>query len=334
MTGRVTVVIPHWNRRELLARLLEKLSLQTEPLAQILVVDNGSTDGSAEAAEAAGARVIRLKRNEGFAHAVNLGIVATRTEWVAVINNDVEPEPEWLQRLLDAAVEANAWFATGKICRYSSPDTIDGTFDLISRGACAWRAGEGKRDGAEWSKPRRIRITPFTAAVFRCELFAELGGLDEEFGSYLEDVDFGIRCAMAGREGVYVPEARALHQASATLGSWTPEMVRFVSRNQLLLVGKHYPKNWFRQYGRQVVWGQLLYGLMAFSRGCGTAFFSGKREAWKKLNQVQVLELERPNAEALEKFLGESEAEILRLQEISGFDRYWRWYFKFAGKVK
>ena len=115
--GRVTVVIPNWNRRELLTRLLEKLRLQTEPAAQILVVDNGSTDGSAEAAEAAGTRVIRLKRNEGFAHAVNLGIVATRTEWVAVINNDVEPDPEWLQRLVDAADDENAWFATGKICK-------------------------------------------------------------------------------------------------------------------------------------------------------------------------------------------------------------------------
>ncbi len=330
MAGRVTVVIPNWNRRELLTRLLEKLRLQTELAAQVLVVDNGSTDGSAEAAEASGARVIRLKRNEGFAHAVNLGIVATRTEWVAVINNDVEPEPEWLQRLLDAAVKEDAWFATGKICKQGSPDTIDGTFDLISRGACAWRAGEGSRDGAEWSNPRRIRITPFTAAVFRCELFAELGGLDEEFGSYLEDVDFGIRCAISGRDGVYVPEARALHEASATLGSWTPEMVRLISRNQLLLVAKHYPRNWVSLYGWPVVWGQLLYGLMALSRGCGTAFVRGKREAWRKFEELQALE--KPDPGALESLLRESEAEILKLQASAGFDRYWRWYFKLAGK--
>lgn len=330
MAGRVTVVIPHWNRRELLMRLLEKLRLQTELAAEILVVDNGSTDGSAEAAEAAGVRVMRLKRNEGFAYAVNLGIVATRTEWVAVVNNDVEPDPEWLQRLLDAAVTGNAWFATGKICKLGSPDTIDGTFDLISRGACAWRAGEGRPDGAQWSRPRRIRSAPFTAAVFRAALFAELGGLDEQFGSYLEDVDFGIRCAIAGREGVYVPEARALHQASATLGAWTPEMVRLVARNQLLLVARHFPRRWWREYGWPVIAGQLLYGLMAVSRGCGMAFVTGKREAWREFGKLRAME--RPDAAVLSRLLQESEAEILRLQVSLGFDRYWRWYFKLMGK--
>ena len=331
MAGRATIVIPQWNRRELLTGLLEKLRLQTETAAEILVVDNGSTDGSAVAAEAAGARVVRLKRNEGFAHAVNLGIVAARTEWVAVINNDVEPEPEWLERLLNAAVLENAWFATGKICKQGSPDTIDGTFDLISRGACAWRAGEGSPDGEAWSKPRRIRITPFTAAVFRTELFAELGGLDEEFGSYLEDVDFGIRCALANRDGVYVPDARALHQASATLGAWTPEMVRLISRNQLLLVAKHYPKNWLRQYGWSVAVGQLLWGLMAVSRGCGIAFYKGKRDA------LRVQTEPRPSGSdpaALSRLLNESEAEILRLQSLIGFDRYWRCYFALMGKWK
>lgn len=331
MAGRVTVVIPNWNRLDLLSRLMEKLRAQTEPEAQILVVDNGSTDGSAQGAEAAGARVIRLKRNEGFAYAVNLGIVASRTEWVAVINNDVVPDSEWLQRLLDAAVREKAWFATGKIYREGSPDTIDGTFDLVSRGACAWRAGEGRRDSAEWSKGRRIRITSFTAAVFRSDLFAELGGLDEEFGSYLEDVDFGIRCAMSGRDGVYVPEALASHQGSATLGSWTPEKVRLVSKNQLLLVAKHYPvKDWFREYGRAIVAGHLLYGLMAISRGCGTAFFRGKQDALSKFEQLRALE--KPDPVAFSGFLRESEAEILRLQTLAGFDRYWRLYFKLAGK--
>ena len=332
MSGRVTVVIPHWNRRDLLTRLLEKLRLQTDAAAEILVVDNGSTDGSAEAAEAAGARVMRLKRNEGFAHAVNLGIVAARTEWVAVINNDVEPEPEWLERLLDGAESENAWFAAGRICKQSSPDTIDGTFDLISRGACAWRAGEGSRDGEEWSKPRRIGMAPFTAVLFRTALFAEIGGLDEEFGSYLEDVDFGIRCALAGHDGVYVPEARALHQASATLGVWSPRMVRLISRNQLLLVAKHYPATWLRQYGWPVVAGQLLWGLIAIARGRGIAFFKGKRDALREYAKLQALE--KPDPEALSRLLRESEAEILRLQVSIGFDRYWRWYFILMGKRK
>ena len=113
-------------------------------------------------------------------------------------------------------------------------------------------------------------------------------------------------------------------------GAWTPEMVRLMSRNQLLLVAKHYPENWFRPYGRPVVWGQLLYGLMAISRGCGTAFCRGKREALRKFKELQALE--RPDPAVLANLLRESEAEILRLQAAVGFDRYWRWYFKLVGK--
>jgi len=99
----VAAVIPHWNRRDLLAALLENLKRQTKPLDEIIVADNGSTDNSAEMAERAGARVLRLGRNRGFAAAVNQGIEAAAAEWIAILNNDVTLDPRWLETLLDAA---------------------------------------------------------------------------------------------------------------------------------------------------------------------------------------------------------------------------------------
>src|SRR5260370_28372683 len=98
----VTVVIPVWNGRELLLRLLERLKKQTFPIAEVLAVDNGSEDGAAEAAEQHRARVLRLGRNFGFSRAVNTGIEACRTELVALENSDVEPEPQRLGRLCGA----------------------------------------------------------------------------------------------------------------------------------------------------------------------------------------------------------------------------------------
>src|SRR5262245_20781131 len=138
----VTVIIPVWNGRELLVRLLEKLRGQTYAVAEILAVDNGSQDGAAEAAEQAAARVLRLGANLGFSHAVNAGLAECRTELVALVNTDVEPEPEWLGRLVAALESGEAWFATGKILSASQRDRIDGTYDLISRSACAWRKGQ------------------------------------------------------------------------------------------------------------------------------------------------------------------------------------------------
>ncbi|MEO7145395.1 MAG: glycosyltransferase, partial [Bryobacteraceae bacterium] len=111
----VTAIIPTWNRRELLARLLDNLRRQTRPPRETLVVDNGSTDDSADAAAAAGARVIPMGVNAGFARAVNRGIRESRTEWVVIVNNDVAPAPDWLEKLEQAA--GSSWFATGKLLR-------------------------------------------------------------------------------------------------------------------------------------------------------------------------------------------------------------------------
>ena len=206
----VTVVIPTWNRRGLLTMLLDRLALQTLAPAAVVVVDNGSTDGSAEEAERRGARVIRMGMNAGFSRAVNRGIQAADTEWIAVVNNDVEPSPDWLERLVEAAGRRRAWFATGKVLDAGVRNRIDGTYDLLCRGACAWRAGHGRTDGAEFDHECAIAMAPATAALYRAELFRRAGEFDERFESYLEDVDFGLRAALAGCPGVYVPDSSGL----------------------------------------------------------------------------------------------------------------------------
>src|SRR5262245_37733671 len=103
---KVAAVIPHWNRASLLRTLLENLKEQSRPFDEIIVVDNGSTDGSADLAEQLGARVVRLERNYGFARAVNSGVMVSDTEFVAILNNDVTLDPAWLQSLFAAVVDA------------------------------------------------------------------------------------------------------------------------------------------------------------------------------------------------------------------------------------
>jgi GT2 family glycosyltransferase len=325
MSG-VTVVVPNWNRRDLLERLLVNLVRQTHPIQEVVVADNGSTDGSAEMASAAGARVIRMGRNTGFSPAVNCGIRAARTPWLAIVNNDVEPAPDWLERLLEAAGREGTWFATGKLLNAARRDTLDGAFDKISRGGCSWRAGHGRPDGPEWARPREIRFAPFTAALFRAELFERVGLLDERFESYLEDVDFGLRCAKKDYRGVYVPQAVAYHGGSATLGAWHPENVRRISRNQLLLVAKHFPKGWLWRYGWPVAAGQTLWGFVAIRHGAGLAFVRGKMEALRQFRAVRATRAEHESGD-IGRILEESEKELFRLQQRTGFDLYWRLYF-------
>ncbi|HVX66529.1 MAG TPA: glycosyltransferase family 2 protein [Bryobacteraceae bacterium] len=327
-TSGVTVVIPNWNRRDLLIALLNRLRAQTYPIIEVLVVDNGSEDGSPEAARCAGARVIELGRNMGFSGAVNRGIEETQTDLVAIVNNDVEPEPDWLEQLATAIEQPRVAFAAGKLRSTASPDSLDGTYDAICRGACAWRAGHGSKDGPLWDRQRTIRFVPFTATLFRTDLFRKIGGLDERFRSYLEDVDFCLRSARQGYRGLYVPRAVARHQGSATLGRWNREVVRLIARNQVLLLAKHYPLRYLFRYGWPIFVAQALWGTLAVAHGQPWAFVRGKFEGLALIPGVRR-EIRRSGGwpKGLSRILEESETEIYRIQRRTGFDLYWRLYF-------
>jgi len=324
----VTVVIPNWNRRDLVERLIRQLRVQSHPVAEIVVVDNGSHDGSVEMARQSGARVLEMGRNAGFSAAVNRGIAETATELVAVVNNDVEPTAAWLGRLVEAVQEPQVWFAAGKLLSAAQPGLLDGAYDALSRGACAWRAGSGRPDGALWDRPAPIRFAPFTAALFRTSLFAKIGLLDERFESYLEDVDFCLRAARQGCFGMYVPAAVAVHQGSATLGRWHPEVVERIARNQVLLVAKHYPARDLLRYAWPILVAQALWGGVALRHGRLLSFLRGKIEGLAMFRSFRPEAAPAsPETESLPEILEQSEAEILRLQRSTGFDLYWRLYF-------
>ena len=162
-------------------------------------------------------------------------------------------------------------------------------------------------------------MAPATCALFRMELFQRVGLLDTAFESYLEDVDFGLRCAMAGLPGVYVPGAVAYHWGSASLGAWSARVVRLIARNQIYLVHKHYP---FQRYWWPILVGQLLWGLVALRHGAGWAFLKGKVDGMQERRSRA-----RDGHPGLEKILQMSEAQIREAQRRTGFDWYWKVYF-------
>lgn len=321
----VTAIIPTWNRRSLLEQTLESLRRQSHPLAEIVVVDNASNDGSAAAAEQAGARVVRLDRNAGFAKAVNRGVAESHTEWLAILNNDVVLEPEWLERLLRAAEQENAWFSAGKLVRADNPLILDGTFDLIARSGCAWRCGSGRPVSGMFDIPMEIGFVPLTAALLRKDLFDRVGPLDEGFESYLEDVDFGLRCAAEGYRGIYVPNAAGAHKGSATLGAWNRDTVRLLARNQIWLIAKHFRgSGWW-----PVLVGQLLWGTVAVRHGAGLAWCRGKWEGLRRFRKVRG----RGKAAVSAELIRQSEEKIWAIQKQTGFDLYWRIYFLLTPRV-
>lgn len=321
----VSVVVPVWNGRDYFAKLLTSLRQQTLPADEVIVVDNGSSDGSGDFAEEWGAKVVRFANNQGFAAAVNRGVRESRGDLLAILNSDVELEPRWLESLVQAIQREAASFATGLILAAGNPDLVDGSWDLVSKAGMPWRAGSGfLSTNALFQKARSIDIAPFTAVLLRRDLWEAVGELDARFESYLEDVDFGLRCVAGGRGGIYCPSARCRHLGSASLGVWGGETVRRMSRNQIFLVAKYISPRSRRRWMWKIFLGQTLWGCLAVKHGAGWPWLRGKWEGWSRRQEFGTVAI---CDEALE----EQEKQIAAFQLELGADWYWRWYLRLTG---
>lgn len=252
----VSVVIPSWNGREWLAPCLNALAGGQLRPAEVLVVDNGSDDGSVPylRAERSEVRVIALGVNTGFAHAANRGLQAASHELVALLNTDVVVLADWLGRLAQAAVSDPMTASVAcKMLSLSDPSIVYDTGDILRRdGACEQR-GRFRRDTGLWDSSGTVFGACAGAALYRRSAVLALGGFDERYFAYLEDVDLALRLALAGWRCRYEP-AVALHAGEATSVQLAGGHQALVTRNTILLVAKFFPARWlplvaYRQLG-------------------------------------------------------------------------------------
>jgi len=219
-SNTATVVIVNWNGGAFLEECLTRLTRQSLAPARILVMDNDSADGSPERAEQIpGVAVRRLGQNYGFAAANNRALQECDTDWVALLNPDAYPEPDWLERLLAAAQAQPEVAAFGsRQMAHGTTDTLDGIGDVYHLSGLAWRNGYGRSQRACDGLAQRIFSPCAGAALYRLDALREVGGFDEDFFCYLEDVDLGFRLRLAGYEAAYVPDAVVHHVGSALSG--------------------------------------------------------------------------------------------------------------------
>lgn len=216
----VGVIIVNWNSGPLLERCLAALAGQTRIPDIVTVIDNGSTDHSEDCASARpGVLLVRAGKNLGFAAGNNLGLLHCPTELVALLNPDAFPEPRWLETLLRAAESHPGCAAFGsRQLSGEDPDVIDGIGDSYHFSGCVRRLRHGKRQDPEDLVAREIFSACAAAALYRRGVLDLVGGFDERFFCYVEDVDLGFRLRLAGYSARYVPEAVVLHVGSATTG--------------------------------------------------------------------------------------------------------------------
>jgi GT2 family glycosyltransferase len=241
---RVAVVVPTWNGRELLGTLMPSLAAQRFTDFEVVVVDNGSSDGSREliAQSWPDVRLIALAQNIGFAAAVNRGIASTRSQYVALVNNDIELDPDWLGALV-AALDADprAASAACKLLSFHDRAVLDGAGDELTWSGVARRRGFGERDTGQYETGGYVFSACAGAALYRRSAFERVGLFDEDFFAYFEDVDWGFRAQLAGYRCRYVPTAVAYHMAAATTDR-SPGLGTYLrARNRIALVLKNFP---------------------------------------------------------------------------------------------
>ncbi|MCR5831020.1 MAG: glycosyltransferase family 2 protein [Lachnospiraceae bacterium] len=240
--SEVTVIIPNYNGIKYLKDCLDSLAAQTMK-AEIIVVDNASEDGSEKIAEDyEGVRLIPLSQNFGFCRAVNEGIKVTKTKYLILLNNDTKADPSFVEELYKAIDAHDDTFSVAsKMLQMNAPDRIDSAGDLYC--ALGWAFSLGK-DGrsSRYDKEAVIFSACGGAAIYRKELFEQIGYFDELHFTYLEDVDVGYRARIMGYVNRYTPKAVVYHAGSgSTGGRYNPFKVRLASRNSWYVIYKNMP---------------------------------------------------------------------------------------------
>ena len=330
---RVSFVIPHRKNLAILqgaVRSIQQQQMSAGWTLEVIIVDNASAEGGSSWAEAEGCLVTKLAENQGFGRAVNQGIRAAAGEWIVVMNDDVELETDWLRQIELANEQTPAvWFICGKTLQFADRGRIDGAGDAICRGGAALRLGNGAADGGCFNQVRATFFPSATATAFRREFFEQAGLFDETFFAYLEDIDLGLRAALAGLAGVYAPAARSYHRGSATGQAWSADMVRWITGHQLLLLAKFYPVRLLLRNSWNIVVAQGLWSGLAVSRGQALAWLRGLALGLRRVRRARRDgRMLRSEPRRLAVLLADSEQEIKSFQELAGFDRYWAWYFR------
>src|SRR4051812_29028518 len=247
MAEPVTVVVPAWNGERWLPGLFDSLAAQTQQPAEVIVVDNGSTDGTLAwlAREAPQARVLAQGRNTGFAMAANRGLLAAPSEFVALLNTDVVLAPDWIELMAARlAAEQGCASVACKMVRLGSETVLDDCGDVLRRDGVCEQRGHGRRDDGRWDAPGEVFGACAGAALYRRSAVREAGGFDERFFSYMEDVDLALRLALCGWRCAYEPRAVARHAGGGSAGALPKPVTYWTARNTLLVLAKHWPARW------------------------------------------------------------------------------------------
>jgi GT2 family glycosyltransferase len=218
-------------------------------------------------------KLVQNVENRGFCAANNQGFEASRSEFVALLNNDAEAEPDWLEKLAGAFEgRPDVGMAASKILVHEDPRRIDKAGHLIYPDGQNRGRGSGELDVGQYDRREEILWPDGCACMYRRTMLDEIGGFDEDFFAYADDAELGLRAQIAGWKCLYIPDSVVRHHRGATLGLRSSRRLELIERNRVLLAAKLFP--W------SLLWLNGVYYAMRLSAGVWAAM-TGQGEVGK-----------------------------------------------------
>ena len=287
----ISIIIVSWNSAKHLPRCLDCLSLQTLQDFEVILVDNGSLDGGTNGLEGQytqlALRVERLSSNAGFAIANNRGARIACGKWLALLNADAFPEPNWLENLLNAAQRHPEFsFFTSRQIQANQPELLDGAGDEYHISGLAWRRFYNYPSEKYGFKEEEVFGACGAAAVYLRDDFLGMGGFDETYFSYFEDVDLSFRLRLLGKRCLYVPQAAVHHVGSASSGKISDFVIYHGHRNLVWTYFKNMPGALFWWYLPLHLFMNLFFMVSFALKGKGAAILRAKIDAFSRLPDI------------------------------------------------
>lgn len=283
----ISVVIPSWNGRHLLETAIPALLRQLPEQAQIIVVDNGSTDGSVEWMNAEWKTVITiaLPENKGFSGAVNAGIAAAGDNDVVLVNNDTEALPGWMDALFDARSRFQQFHIfSSRVLHAEPPHLVDTAGDGFTIAGFGYKKGWLKPDGPDFDQPAEVFSASGCAMLIRREVIQRIGMFDEDFFAFGEDLDFCFRARLAGFRVLYIPNAKIFHAVRSTASSH--QTLFWYHRNLVWTLVKNLPASLWFLYAPHICLHLILMTVRSLMGGWFKLFCRSMSAAVRGLPQM------------------------------------------------
>jgi GT2 family glycosyltransferase len=273
----VSFIIPNYNGKEFIHVCIDSILKQSFNDYEIIVVDDHSTDGSAEYIKSRwhNVPILSLDENSGFCHAVNAGIKASHGNYIALINSDVELDPRWLEYMITAIESHNDAFSiNSKILNFYNRTKIDDAGDVYTGEGRAFKRGYNQ-PAERYTDAAEIFSASGAASLFKADILNELHGLDEGFVAYLDDVDLGFRARLLGYKNYFEPQAIAYHMVNMAYKKRSVFMASLILKNNMAVIAKDMPGPLIIKFFPWLILGHLRTVKYIFSVGGIKAVFKG-----------------------------------------------------------